>query len=104
MKEPIKKLNFFSGDICECSASGDPHYKTFDGQWIHFQGICTYLLAEAWHGPCGMIVHVKNRQSTRNTKVSLTRTMYVTVGSDKIVVDQNRKITVNIHFLSFFAG
>ena len=79
---------------CTCSASGDPHYQTFDGQLIHFQGVCTYRLAEAWHGDYGMIVNVKNIRSTRRPEVSLTRTVYVIIGSDTIVIDQGRKITV----------
>ena len=58
-------------------------------------GVCTYRMAEIWHGDCGMIVNVKNIRSTRTPSVAYTRTVYVTVGADTIVIDQERKITVS---------
>ena len=92
-------LSVSAPPACTCSASGDPHYKTFDGQLIHFQGICTYRLAEAWHGDCGMVVNVKNIRSNRNPKVSLTKTVYVVIGSDTITIDRGRKIMVILLFI-----
>ena len=32
-----------------CQASGDPHYRTWDGVRLHYQGLCRHLLA----GVCG---------------------------------------------------
>ena len=29
-----------------CSATGDPHYLTFDGKLFHYQGKCGYVLSE----------------------------------------------------------
>ena len=38
-------LFFRCAEVSACFASGDPHYRTFDGKMIHFQGACKYTLA-----------------------------------------------------------
>ena len=33
-----------------CIVYGDPHYQTFDGITVHFQGNCRYIMAEDCDG------------------------------------------------------
>lgn len=44
-----------------------------------------------------MIVNVKNIRSTKNLNVALTRTVYVIIGDDIIIIDQDKKIMVRFY-------
>ena len=74
---------YFRIGECLCSATGDPHYLTYDRQRIHYQGNCRYLLTKANHGACGIEVHVENIPSTRRKGVSTTEELYVYIPNYK---------------------
>ncbi|CAD5119120.1 DgyrCDS7763 [Dimorphilus gyrociliatus] len=85
-----------------CQASGDPHYKTFDGARLDFMGTCKYTLAE----PCpkeeqenlpNFKVFARNWKypGRRNRDVSWTKYVDIEVFGYKIRLDQGLKIIVN---------
>ena len=84
--------------VCECSASGDPHFIIFDGQKLSYQGICPFLFAEAHSGPCYMRVTVTTAQSKNHPKAAFVEAINVTVGDngDVISIGQNKEITVSV--------
>ncbi|CAK8694757.1 unnamed protein product [Clavelina lepadiformis] len=83
-------------------ASGDPHYKTFDGSgWYDFMGICTYTLVEI-HGfnmsnPMWFSIESKNEHRYGRTHVSYLEYIIVRLQNPKLVVklEKGPKFTIN---------
>ncbi|EOA93833.1 Zonadhesin, partial [Anas platyrhynchos] len=81
-----------------CSASGDPHYNTFDHRVLHFMGNCTYTLSKV----CNISqripyfdVSTTNEHRGANTKVSYVKSVQVEVYGNQISMLKNKKVNVN---------
>ncbi|MBN3291265.1 KCP protein, partial [Polypterus senegalus] len=81
-----------------CIAFGDPHYRTFDGKMINFQGTCTYVLAEDCEGG-DFSIHTTNDDKGRKG-VSWIKEVTVLIGDvvvqllqDWIVLVQGENVT-----------
>ncbi|XP_074733517.1 IgGFc-binding protein-like [Strix uralensis] len=81
-----------------CSASGDPHYNTFDHRVHHFMGNCTYTLSKV----CNVTerlpyfdVSTTNEHRGANTKVSYVKSVQVEVYGNQISLLKNKKVNVN---------
>ncbi|XP_055277210.1 kielin/chordin-like protein [Moschus berezovskii] len=75
-----------------CMAFGDPHYRTFDGRLLHFQGSCSYVLAKDCRGG-DFSVHVTNDDRGRSG-VSWTQEVAVLLGDVAVRLLQGRSVTV----------
>ncbi|XP_072317584.1 IgGFc-binding protein-like [Eucyclogobius newberryi] len=76
-----------------CQATGDPHYKTFDGKKFDFQGTCVYQLTALCSEDPELVpfeVYVQNN-NRGNKAVSLTKLVEVKVFSISIVITQTHK-------------
>ncbi|KAK6488158.1 kielin/chordin-like protein isoform X1 [Huso huso] len=76
-----------------CIAFGDPHYRTFDGKMIHFQGACTYVLAEDCEGG-DFSIHATNDDRGRKG-VSWTKEVSVLIGDVVVQLLQNWVVVVD---------
>uniref|UniRef100_A0A2R8Z7R2 Kielin cysteine rich BMP regulator n=1 Tax=Pan paniscus TaxID=9597 RepID=A0A2R8Z7R2_PANPA len=78
-----------------CMAFGDPHYRTFDGRLLHFQGSCSYVLAKDCHGG-DFSVHVTNDDRGRSG-VAWTQEVAVLLGDVAVRLLQDGAVTVDGH-------
>ncbi|KAJ8309988.1 hypothetical protein KUTeg_011853 [Tegillarca granosa] len=86
-----------SSESCLCMASGDPHYKTFDGQMIHFMGTCKYTLSKSLtiNDECAFNIEVKNEHRRNNKRVAYTRLVDLTIYGKTIRVGQGGHVFIN---------
>lgn len=83
-------------ETCTCTASGDPHYKTYDGSMIHFMGVCKYTLTKVKNSRSNIFnVEVKNEYHGRNTRVSYTRLVDVKLGKTTIRLHKRHQVYVS---------
>lgn len=76
-----------------CAATGDPHYKTFDGVAFTYQGSCDYILARSVKQPSFSVSTTNVPCGT--TGVTCTKSLRITAGSLSIALVQGMKPTVN---------
>ncbi|NXH07787.1 ZAN protein, partial [Loxia leucoptera] len=83
-----------------CSASGDPHYNTFDHKVHNFMGNCTYTLSKVCTASESLPyfdVSTTNEHRGANTKVSYVKSVHVEVYGNQISLLKNKKVNVNGH-------
>ncbi|XP_075427180.1 IgGFc-binding protein-like isoform X9 [Ascaphus truei] len=81
-----------------CSASGDPHYNTFDGAVHHYMGNCSYTLSKLCDESSNLpFFHVFTTNENRgsNTKVSYVQSVHIEVYSHEFTLLKNKKLNVN---------
>ncbi|KAL5010908.1 hypothetical protein ScPMuIL_013213 [Solemya velum] len=86
-----------------CGCYGDPHCKSFDGKWTHYQNICRYTMVR---DNCGGTLPSTNvptfkvsalfwKKNRPTTAVSWVKEVFVEISGDTFVIKQGLEVTKN---------
>uniref|UniRef100_UPI00398EC30B zonadhesin, like n=1 Tax=Pristiophorus japonicus TaxID=55135 RepID=UPI00398EC30B len=81
-----------------CSASGDPHYTTFDNEVHQFMGTCTYTLSKLCSTSAGLTyfrVTASNEHRGRNKQVSYVKAVHVEAYDHRVTIMKNRRVILD---------
>ncbi|ELT90929.1 hypothetical protein CAPTEDRAFT_201115 [Capitella teleta] len=83
-----------------CTFGGDPHYLNENGEIMHFQGACKYIMAQ-YVDPdnqnMSFTVYTKNEHRGSSTSVSWARYVEIHVFNRVIRLDRNNRVYIDNH-------
>ncbi|CAC5413568.1 unnamed protein product [Mytilus coruscus] len=77
-----------------CIVYGDPHYQTFDGNTVHFQGNCRYIMSEDCEGSGDFRVEVTH-YDRGFSGISWAQNFTIVIGRTRIDLLQNFEVRVD---------
>ncbi|KAK3790015.1 hypothetical protein RRG08_016329 [Elysia crispata] len=77
-----------------CVVFGDPHYRTFDGVTLHFQGTCRYIMAKDCHNDLFSVEVQHDNRGVRG-EVAWAQNLTVEVAGARVDLLQDLGVKVN---------
>ncbi|KAL5268447.1 hypothetical protein ACHWQZ_G002348 [Mnemiopsis leidyi] len=82
-----------------CFVSGDPHYRTFDGKFVDFQGSCRYLAARLLPSSNTTFTVEVESEPCGSSGVTCTKGVYITLGGkrgeDTVILRSLETVNIN---------
>ena len=91
---------FFCIEEKTCSATGDPHYTTFDDKRYDFMGQCKYVLSKDLAG--NQFEVLQGNEACGNGEISCTKSLTVNLGGLTIFLERGGLVKVNENEVSEF--
>ena len=85
-------MRFVISGAAVCSATGDPHYKTFDGKRYNFMGACEYVLAKDLEEK---FVILQDNEPCGKRKATCTNAVTVKIQGMTIYLRRGENVQVN---------
>uniref|UniRef100_A0A4W3IN49 Zonadhesin-like n=1 Tax=Callorhinchus milii TaxID=7868 RepID=A0A4W3IN49_CALMI len=96
--EKLNSVNFpvTSSGSSTCTASGDPHYTSFDKKKFNFHGNCTYVMSQTCNSTqTPFSVYASNEHRNGKKTVSYVKAVYVQVYGITVSILKKKVVQVN---------